>query len=804
MLRARALTTGIVTALLSGGLALVAGPAQAATPSLRIADLRTTEAAATRSVTITRAAPTTTKVTVRVASANGTALAPADYTAVPPTTVTFLPGQTTRTVPIAIKADGLDEADETLSLRLSAPVGATIADALGVVTIVDDDATPTLTMTTQTVTEGSSGVVVDKVLTAALSAPSGRAVSAAYAFVQGTATSGVDYEPGSGAISIPPGMTTKTFPLAVDGDTNDEADERLYVQLTSPVNATVATTYTRVTLVDDDAPMTPQLFPLPATTGSAPTVLLKGAASSISSVTAYTGVACSGAVVASGTAEAFGSGFAVSVPDNATTSYSVRSANGLAETSGCSSAVTYTHDDLAPAAPANVHLANATANDNSPAVLGAAEAGSTVRLFTDACASSPVAKASATVFAATGVVGSVLDDTTTAFWVDVVDAAGNRSQCAAAGTYAEDSTGPGALTAVTGPSTGVGSQPAFSGSGEPGATIEVHATEGSFSSCGALLGTTTTAALSSGTARIPMGTAPSSVSYRLLVQRDASGNLGDCLAGTQITYTNTVTETEANDSILTADGPYAAGTSHHFGELLSPSDVDDFAVVVPESGVLAAETFDVPNGPSCAGNALDTVIEVYDVHGALVASGDDSGSGLCSYIKGGVLSAGTYVVSVSAGSGAGTLGYPRSYDLRLESFAAVLPTTTAEVEPNDTPGQSTSLGSYTSSTPRDGTGALTTSADVDHFSFVSDGSTVTVETLDGTVSGACSANQEDTFISVLDAEGNVLQSDDDSGDGYCSRMLFSPAAPGTYYVRVVYSPLAGSTTATVPYRLRLR
>jgi hypothetical protein len=51
-------------------------------------------------------------------TANGTATAPGDYTAVPPTTLTFVPGQTTPTVPAGVIGDTAAEANETFLMRL--------------------------------------------------------------------------------------------------------------------------------------------------------------------------------------------------------------------------------------------------------------------------------------------------------------------------------------------------------------------------------------------------------------------------------------------------------------------------------------------------------------------------------------------------------------------------------------------------------------------------------------------------------------------------------------------------------------
>jgi hypothetical protein len=72
-------------------------------------------------------------VTVGYATADGTASAPEDYTAASGT-LTFAPGETAKTVSVAVVGDTLVEGDETFSLVLSGPVNATLAGALATAT----------------------------------------------------------------------------------------------------------------------------------------------------------------------------------------------------------------------------------------------------------------------------------------------------------------------------------------------------------------------------------------------------------------------------------------------------------------------------------------------------------------------------------------------------------------------------------------------------------------------------------------------------------------------------------------------
>src|SRR5439155_970204 len=59
-------------------------------------------------------------------------------------TLTFLPGERTKTIDITVLADSLDEADETFLVSLSNATNASIGGVygLGVATILDDDPTP--------------------------------------------------------------------------------------------------------------------------------------------------------------------------------------------------------------------------------------------------------------------------------------------------------------------------------------------------------------------------------------------------------------------------------------------------------------------------------------------------------------------------------------------------------------------------------------------------------------------------------------------------------------------------------------
>ena len=95
-------------------------------------------------ITVTRTGGSAGAVGVTVATSNGTATAPADYTAVSQT-VNFAAGDTAnKTVTIPIVNDTAVEANETVNVALSAPTGGATVGSPGsaVLTITDNDAPP--------------------------------------------------------------------------------------------------------------------------------------------------------------------------------------------------------------------------------------------------------------------------------------------------------------------------------------------------------------------------------------------------------------------------------------------------------------------------------------------------------------------------------------------------------------------------------------------------------------------------------------------------------------------------------------
>ena len=174
--------------------------------------------------------------------------------------LTFPAGTTTQTIDVTVAGDALDEANETVAVALSAPNNATLGLAAGTGTITDDDATPTVSIDSPTVAEGTGGTAGTLTFTVSLSAASGQEVTVGYARTGGTATGGVRGAAGvdyttlpPGTLTFPAGTTSRTIAVALAGDAADEPGETVVVTLSAPANATVATGTGTGTITDDDA-----------------------------------------------------------------------------------------------------------------------------------------------------------------------------------------------------------------------------------------------------------------------------------------------------------------------------------------------------------------------------------------------------------------------------------------------------------------------------------------------------------------------------------------------------------------------
>lgn len=224
------------------------------TPSLSISDATVVEGNSgtqTATFTVTLSAASASTVTVNYATANGTATAGSDYAATNGT-LTFAPGETTKTVSVTVNGDTLFESNETYFVNLSNPSNATLNDSQGLGTITNDDANPVgVRINDVSITEGNRNTR-NAIFTITLTSPLSTAVTVNFATANGTAVAGSDYNATSGSVRIRAGRTSATVSVAVRGDRTVEADETFFVNLTSVSGTSIIDGQGVGTILNDD------------------------------------------------------------------------------------------------------------------------------------------------------------------------------------------------------------------------------------------------------------------------------------------------------------------------------------------------------------------------------------------------------------------------------------------------------------------------------------------------------------------------------------------------------------------------
>ena len=190
-------------------------------------------------------------VTVNYSTSPGSASAGGDYTTTTGS-LTFGPGDTTKTITVPIVGDLIDEPNQTFTVFLSGAVGADLTDGHGVGSITDNDPAPTLRINDVSITEGHRGTKT-LTFTVTLSAASENWVSVNFATANGTATvANNDYVATSGTMTIGPGQTTRTIAVTIKGDKKKEVHETFTMNLSGANNATILDAAGLGTILNDD------------------------------------------------------------------------------------------------------------------------------------------------------------------------------------------------------------------------------------------------------------------------------------------------------------------------------------------------------------------------------------------------------------------------------------------------------------------------------------------------------------------------------------------------------------------------
>jgi glucose/arabinose dehydrogenase len=388
---------------------------------------------------------------------------------------------------------------------------------------------------------------------------------------------------------------------------SDDTDTSLTATATDAAGNTSACSSAFTYTEDSTPPAAPSIT---ATTPASPannnSPSVKGSAESGSTVRLYKSANCSGTAAATGSAAQFAAGLTVTVAGDTNTQLTATATDAAGNASPCSSALTYVEDSTPPTAPSIVATSPASpANDNNPEVSGAAESGSTVRLYRSAnCSGTAAVTGSAAQFAA-GLTLAVSNDTSNSLTATATDAAGNTSACSSALTYVEDSTPPAApsITATSPASPANNNSPSVKGSAESGSTVRIFKS----ANCSGTAAVTGSAAqFSSGLVVTVDGDTDTSLTA---TATDAAGNVSPCSSA--LTYVEDSTAPAAPS--ITATSPASPANNN-------TPDVSGTA----ESGA----TVRIFKSANCSGTAAATGSAAQFAAGLTVAVSDDTDTSL--------------------------------------------------------------------------------------------------------------------------------------------------------------------------------
>ncbi|MEK7747834.1 MAG: FG-GAP repeat protein [Nitrospirota bacterium] len=200
-------------------------------------------------------------VTVNLSYVGGTA-STTDFTAT--SSIVIPVGTQEVTAALTATTDLLNEANETVIVSIASVDNGTTADSQAKTVTITDTNDP-LPLVTLSVGGGSTDVSINEnggttTVTATLNAPSGRAIRVNISADNATSTAASTDYTLAAFIDIPVGATTTSVTLASVNEGAVEANEKIFIVITSSDFATVSAPKQRtVTLLNDDAPNAPTM-----------------------------------------------------------------------------------------------------------------------------------------------------------------------------------------------------------------------------------------------------------------------------------------------------------------------------------------------------------------------------------------------------------------------------------------------------------------------------------------------------------------------------------------------------------------
>jgi hypothetical protein len=192
-------------------------------------------------------------------------------------TLTFLPGETTKTISVEVNGDGAWEPDARFGVELSNVHRALIDGPAGDVVLVNDDAPTVVTIADAQVEEGGSGKRLVSVHVG-FAPPTPPLATVRVDVVGGTARAGEDFVGQSLLLYPPPGSTSMTFGITVLSDMTAECDEGVVIAYQGLATGDETKKEAKLLILDDDGgPAGAGSCPDPFATRSEPLVTDAGA-----------------------------------------------------------------------------------------------------------------------------------------------------------------------------------------------------------------------------------------------------------------------------------------------------------------------------------------------------------------------------------------------------------------------------------------------------------------------------------------------------------------------------------------------
>jgi uncharacterized repeat protein (TIGR01451 family) len=212
--------------------------------------------------TVTLAASSDFTVKVDFATADGTAtVAGSDYQS-NSGTLTFNPGDVSKTVTVLVNGDTASEPNETFFVNLSNPQNTTITDNQGQGTILNDDS-PGVQFSSNSYSfsegAGHGDIIVNRVgdtsqpLTVEYITSDQSGTTPCQTLNTGIASDRCDYGTAAGTLRFAAGQSSLTIPLIMINDAYVEGDEQLSIKLSNPTGGSLGSVDTAtVTITDND------------------------------------------------------------------------------------------------------------------------------------------------------------------------------------------------------------------------------------------------------------------------------------------------------------------------------------------------------------------------------------------------------------------------------------------------------------------------------------------------------------------------------------------------------------------------